>query len=435
MEQLTNFLVLNRHLTAGEGFLFRKLVQQWPYSLRINRVKKELRKAGFPKAQEVLIKLSNKRIILVDKSQITIHQKGILKFLDGLQDQLLKISGEFSRLKLNLEEERPRQRNTFGQQILQPEDVLLLFSGNKPVQSEKVFLSGNDLIHTMETIERLAFLGILKIQEKSKSRKISLTSEGAALRYLFHHKHELNKVNYDYLENAFLKPNHATWHKFLEKLNNVQEVPLLPSWQTSFFAILINLRILVKEEGNLSRFVVKPPEGIPPFNHDEISSLKEEVSGFIPMMTERLLEILIELRNSDNPTSIGQHLELGPSSVGGSLKMLTKFGLVDKSEKRAIYTLTSKGEQLVKFSRDMEEMKTLLAKAIEKFKVFKAVMRFAESQPDSTFGFLDLAGFFRASGVRNFNPAKALSVMRLMTQLHMGIVEQEGSSGLYRLVA
>ncbi|MFW9853496.1 MAG: hypothetical protein ACFFFG_00450 [Candidatus Thorarchaeota archaeon] len=430
-----NFLVLNGHLTAGEGFLFGKLVQQWPYSLKINQAKKELRKAGFARAQEVLIRLSSKRIIIVDNSQIAFHQRGILKFLDNLQNQLSKISSEFGRLKLNFNKERPDPKDTSGHRILLPEDVLLLFSSNKPVQSEKIFLDGTDLIHTIETIERLASLGILKIQERSKSRQLSLTSEGAALRYLFYHKHELNQANYDYLEKTFLKSNQATWETFLENLNHTREEPTLSSWQINFIAIITNLSILMKEEGKPSSFTLKPPEGIVPLNNQEVRTLKEEVSGFIPMMTGRLLEVLIELQNSDNPISIGQNLELGPSGLGGSLKMLTKFGLVQKLEKKSAYKLTSKGEQLVKFSDDMEEMKAQFAETIEGFKVFESVRRYAESLPDNSFGFIDLAGYFRASGVENFNPAKALSVMRLMTQLHMGIMEQEGNSGAYRLTS
>ena len=66
--------------------------------------------------------------------------------------------------------------------------------------------------------------------------------------------------------------------------------------------------------------------------------------------------------------------------------------------------------------------------------IFSETLKFVQNSPNGKIGFMDLVGYFRASGISNFNPAKALSVLRIMSETEFGIQEVEGESRSYQLI-
>lgn len=433
MEALATYLVLSGYLNPGEALLFQKIIKKTPSSITKKRAKNYLRESGFT-AEEVFSGLQMKELVNVDKT-INVNWEGIGKFTNEVRNKLMTISHDLMELKLLIEEgSQETISEKLGSEPLTPEKILLKFDGNKTTKPESKLLEGENVTVGVETIERMAEIGILKIHEKKRSRKISLTSEGSALRYLFLKKPNFNSANYDYLEKTFLSPNNYTWESFLEHLNRENDANddhPLPSWFSVVLIIFINLGVIIQDQEE-SKFSLSTTTSSLPFDKKRAKELEEGISGFIPMYVNRMFEVLVELNDFDKPKDLQHELSLGSSSINGILNMLTKFRLVAKNEKNKTYQLTNKGKKLS--SLDNEEFKEAFRENIQEELIFIEVGNFINSVPDKKFGFMDLAGFFRVSGVSNFNPAKSLSVIRLMTQLNMDIEEIEDESGTYRLI-
>ena len=422
MEALAKHLVLSGFLNPGESFLFQKVMRNPPVPITYKKAGKYLRDAEF-NPKEVLSGLQIKELIDINHT-ISVNLEGVQKFVKEIQGHLMQISHDLSSLKLSTDhqEEIPDKYRAEPQT---PEKILLKFDGNKTTIPESKLVEGEDLFPSIETIERLSQIGLLKIQEKKRSRKISLNSEGSALRYLFMKKNKLNQANYDYLEKFLLKDPHDSWTKFIELINSEKES--LPSWVPVVLVILINLGVLIQNSEGI--FSISPPSEESPFSMRRISHLEESVSGFIPMNVNRIFEVLRVLNDLENPKDIQLELKLGSSSVHGILRMLSKFSLVSKDDVTNSYTLTLLGAEFSAKSED--EFIKALSEHIREYPIIKEVLDYVTHSRTKKFGFMDLAGHFRCSGVSNFNPAKSLSVIRLMTQLNIGIRGVDGESGMY----
>jgi DNA-binding PadR family transcriptional regulator len=146
-----------------------------------------------------------------------------------------------------------------------------------------------------------------------------------------------------------------------------------------------------------------------------------------------LYEVVDYLSEDSNSKAIQDKVEMGPSSISGILNMLSKFQLIRKSEEKHHYQLTEIGKKSVKQGEEsfVEELRGI----VKQNPIFEETLKYAKGRGETQFGFNDLVGYFRASGVLNFNPAKALAVIRLMNQTGYGIrkVEEEGKSGFFEL--
>jgi hypothetical protein len=114
--------------------------------------------------------------------------------------------------------------------------------------------------------------------------------------------------------------------------------------------------------------------------------------------------------------------------------MLAKFKLARKDSKKKMWRLTKLGRKLAKLSKD--EFPDAFRQVIERYPLFDEVLKFARQLPNAKVGFLDLAGYLRANGIANFNPAKSLAVLRIMEQTGLGLeaVAGTGESGMYQLL-
>ena len=168
-----------------------------------------------------------------------------------------------------------------------------------------------------------------------------------------------------------------------------------------------------------------------PFSKSKRNKLEESVSGFIPVYVSHLREVLVALKTHQKSKELRNAVEFASSTVGGILGMLVKFELVIKGDNK--YHLTPKGQQLADMSED--DFQNKLGEQIKDNPIFSETLKFVAFAPNSKIGFMDLVGYFRASGVSNFNPAKALSVLRIMSELpDFGIQEVEGESRSYQLI-
>lgn len=422
MEDLYNYLVLSGFLNSAESFLIQRLIDMSPSNMNKKKVRKELTKFGFT-SKDVISSLEKKELINVD-SEIGINWEGVQKFTSKIQNRLLDISHDLYQLNQVIKTKSSVEGSSSVKiSTLTPGTILLAFGSNQTSLSETRLLKEHNTSAGVETLERLAEVGLLKIEERKQSRRISITSEGAALRFLFSVKPELNPSNYKYLEKLLLAPQKMTWDSFLELLNSTTEYP---SWVITVLIILTDLGIIKQD----NEFVLIKPRSTPAFNQTIAKKLEESISGFIPISIERMFDVLQELLDSNTPKQIQETLSLGPSSVHGILKMLLKFNLVSKNDDKKIYQLSFLGKELASFT-ELDEFKIALRESIDEYPIFIETMNFIKGQ-NGQIGFIDLTGFFRTLLVSNFNQAKALSVLRIMSQLRMGI-ERAEKSGLYRI--
>lgn len=314
---------------------------------------------------------------------------------------------------------------------LTPEKLFQHFAGNQITRPESKVLEASHALQGVELLERLAQLGVLKIVEKKRSRAIKLRSTGAALRYMFQNKTQLNSTNLAFLENQLLKPIDSSWENLLKILNEKTE-DTLPSCITTLMVLFIDLGVLNMREED-QNFFVSDPSASPPFESEYIDTLKESISGFIPVYVTRLYEVMIGLSEERNAKVIQEQLEMGASSMSGILNMLSKFELVTKGDEKGQYQLTKKGEESV--AQGEEGFVKGLRGILKQNPIFEETLKYARERSEPEFGFNDLVGYFRASGVPNFNPAKALAVLRLMVQTGYEIrkVEEEGKSGFFEV--
>ncbi|MFW9914532.1 MAG: hypothetical protein ACFFGZ_02880 [Candidatus Thorarchaeota archaeon] len=421
MEVLGSYLVLSGHLSPGESFLIQKIINA---SLTMNQARKDLRKSGFANSSETIDGLAQKKLIEISNDRLFADWKGLCTFITSIEGRMHTIVHELVTLRnmAEKEAERPLETPATRDFALRIEEILRFFEANKTSISERKLLQELPPLEAIEFIEWLSELGTLKIQKKKHSRTLSLSAEGAALRYLYLAP-QLNTANYQYLESFFLQPYQESWDDFAKKVMNSQEEADVPGWRRFLTRLFLELGALkATEDGGV---VFEPPTDASPIaNADELTSW---ISGFIPVYVQNLYDVLVQL--PADTAVIQQETELGNSSVSGSLTMLAKFQLARKDNKSKIWRQTKKGKKLAKLSD--EEFPPAFRQEIVDYPIFKEVLDFIQQQPDSKIGFMDLAGYFRANGISNFNPAKSLSVLRIMEQAEMGIVKSK--TGMYQL--
>jgi predicted transcriptional regulator len=423
MEVLASYLVLSGHLSPGESFLIQKAVNA---SLTMNQARKDLRKSGFPNSSDIIDGLQAKKLISISNDRIFANWKGLGTFTTSIEGRLQTIVHEMVILRnmAEKEAETPMLGSAKRDFALRIEEILRYFGANKTAISERKLLQELPPLEAIEFIEWLSEFGVLKIQKKKHSRTLSLSAEGAALRHLYLTP-QLNAANYQYLEISFLQPQQESWEDFAKKAKNSQEETDVPGWRRFLARLFVELGALkATEDGEV---VFEPPTEPSPF--DNTDELTNWISGFIPVYVQNIFDVLV-LLPADTAT-IRQETELGNSSVSGIVSMLAKFQLARKDSKNKVWRLTKKGKKLAKMSA--EEFKPALKQEIETFPLFAEVLSFVQQHPGSKIGFMDLAGYFRANGISNFNPAKSLSVLRIMEQAEMGIVAVEDESGMYQL--
>lgn len=425
MEVLASYLVLSGHLSPGESFLIQKTVNASSI-LTMNQARKDLRKSGFPNSSDIIDGLQAKKLISISNDRIFANWKGLGTFTNSIEGKLQTIVHEMVILRnmAEKEAETPMLGSAKRDFALRIKEILRYFGANKTTISERKLLQELPPFEAIEFIEWLSEFGILKIQKKKHSRTLSLSAEGAALRYLYLTP-QLNAVNYQYLETSFLQPRHESWEDFTKKVKKPQEEADLPGWRRFLARLFVELGVLkaTEDEGLL----FEPPTEPPPFNNPD--ELTDWISGFIPVYVQNLYDVLV-LLPADTAT-IRQETELGSSSVSGIVSMLAKFQLARKDSKKKIWRLTKKGRILAKLA--VKEFLPAFREEIMNYPIFAEVLSFMQQHPNFKIGFMDLAGYFRANGINNFNPAKSLSVLRIMEQADMGIVAVEGESGMYQL--
>ena len=428
MEELTRYLVLTGALSPAEGILFQHILTS---SLSKRKVRSLLQNLGF-KYDDVIPSMQTKELVKINKN-VTANWEGIKKLIEGIEEKLRRISHDLIQCRELYDQKsqgqgvKPTIITRTPEQPLTPERLLLQFAGNQNARSASKLLERANTFNGVEMLERLAELNVLKIIMKKQSRTIKLRSDGAALRYLFQNKTNLNSANLTFLEETFLVPQKSTWKKFLETLNSESDVTL-PSWIINLLVLFLNLGVIVKKSDD-SNYELITPSTPPPFGDSYLDELILNVSGFIPVYVNRLHEVLAQLNVDNNSKNFGDKIKLGPSSISGILKMLTKFQLITKSKKAHCYQLTELGTDLL--SGDEEAFAKGLRRRLKKILIFSEVLKFAQSLDQ--FGYMDLVGYFRASGVSNFNHAKALAVLRLMTQTNYSLQQVEKKSGIFEL--
>ncbi|MFQ5980970.1 MAG: hypothetical protein ACE5OZ_22755 [Candidatus Heimdallarchaeota archaeon] len=421
------YLVLSGQLKPGESFLLQKVINS--QELAIRQARKDLRKEGFSNSSNIIEGLHRKKLLKVSDNSLAPDWKGISTLVASIQGVLAAMVHEVWSLKNTAEKEAeaPISTEIRSHSALRNEEILTWFKGNKPVISERKLLQELPPLETIEAIEWLSELGALRIQKKKKSRSLTLTAEGASLRYLFLTETR-NSANYDYLEQSLLSSQDVSWASFLERIQTPEEREGLPSVLQFLLRLFKELRLLAcAEDGSI---LFEQPSELSSLNNAK--ALENWISGFIPVYVENLWRVLVELP-ADTAT-LRQETELGASSVSGIVSMLAKFKLARKDSKKNIWRLTKGGKNLAKLSE--EEFSGAFRRVIESFPIFNEVITFIQQQPEAKAGFLDLAGYFRANGVGNFNPAKALAILRIMEQTGLGLeaVAGTGESGMYQLV-
>jgi hypothetical protein len=425
MEALSTYLVLSGYLTPGEALLLQKILDA---PLKKSKAMRFLKESSFSDYENIIAGLETKQLIKAD-NKVYPDWKGIKIFIKQIEEKMMKIAHDLMSMKKLTEErihepiESPLED---GSQKLSIETLITQFKGNKIKKSEKTLFGGTLFLEGVDLTERLADFDIVKITPKKRSRTISLTAEGAVLRYLFLNKSNLNKANYDWLETIFLAPRDASWESFLEMISSAED-EVIPSWVTFLIQVFTELRVLIPTEQG---FLLAEEKSSSPFSKAKRDKLEESVSNFIPVYVSHLREVLIALKTHHRPKDLKKNLKFASSTLGGILGMLVKFDLAIKGEKK--YWLTPEGEKLVNLSAD--DFQNAFREHIKDNLIFSEALKFVKKAPDGKIGFMDLVGYFRASGISNFNPAKALSVLRIMSETEFGIKEVEGESRSYQLI-
>ncbi|MFX1466177.1 MAG: hypothetical protein ACFFA5_06880 [Promethearchaeota archaeon] len=425
MEALSTYLVLSGYLAPGEALLLQKIFEA---PLKKSQVIRFLAKQGFSDYENIIAGLQIKQLIKTN-NEIHTDWKGISIFLKEIEQKMMTIAHDLLELKKSVEEGIQEPIESLGEDFekLSIERFFMQFKGNKITKSENKLLEGTSLVEGIELIERLADYEIIKIATKKRSRTVSLTAEGAALRYLFLNKSHLNDANYEWLENIFLVPHDESWDSFLEIFSNAAEENI-PNWSRFLLKMFTELEVLKQTEEGISLVEERSSS---PFSRSRRKKLEDSVSGFIPVYVSHLRDVLIGLKTLHRPKELQEKLEFANSTIGGILGMLVKFDLAIKGEKKI--WLTPEGEKLVSLSAE-DEFQSEFKEHIKDNPIFSETLTFVKRAPEGKVGFMDLVGFFRGSGISNFNPAKALSVLRIMSELLFGIQEVEGESRSYQLI-
>ncbi|MFW9996105.1 MAG: hypothetical protein ACFFD4_28955 [Candidatus Odinarchaeota archaeon] len=419
MDLLSTYLILTGELTPAESLLLKKIV----VSERVTRIqaKKLLRSSGWSNYDDVISSLQAKKLINV-RNDLIPDWKGLKSFTSSIEAKIISIVSSFMELKKKVDTAQERAATSSVPKDFSIGDILLHFSGNTTSISENKLLQDLPLVGAIEMIEWFEEFCFIKIQKGRRSRKLTLTAEGAALRYLFLNKSSLNSANYNYLEQTLLYPRSEDWSSFVKKVNTGGDQP---AWVPFLSRLFKDLGILeVSEDGKLN--LVNPGHSVP-FIQQPVN-LEEFISGFVPVYVSNLYAVLQIL--PAKPSTIQKTTELGSSSVNGITKMLSKFGLTVKAREGKIWSLTKKGKRLA--SLPEEAFLEALKDEIIKYPIFELTAEFVK-QKGGEIGFMDLAGHFRASGVSNFNPAKSLSILRLMAQTASELKEAN-KTGIYRLI-
>ncbi|WP_287586270.1 hypothetical protein [Candidatus Borrarchaeum sp.] len=427
MEVLSTYLVLSGSLAPGEALLLQKIIDA---PLTKSKAMRFLKKAGFSDYENIISGLQIKQLIKAD-NEVYPNWKGINTFVKEIEEKMMNIAHNLIELKKLAEEgiEEPIELSLENDSHkISIERLLTLFKGNKITKSEKKLLegTGTSFVEGIDLIERLAEYDIVKITTKKRSRTVSLTAEGAALRYLFLNKSYLNDSNYEWLEKMFLAPHDESLESFLKILSNA-EGENIPGWSRFLLKLFTELGVLTSTEEGI---ILAEEKSSSPFSRSKRNKLEESVSGFIPVYVSHLREVLVALETYHKSKELKEELEFASSTLGGILGMLLKFELATKGVKK--YHLTPKGQELANLTED--EFQNEFGKHVKDNLIFSETLKFAKNTPDGIFGFMDLVGYFRASGISNFNPAKALSVLRIMSETEFGIQEVEGESRSYQLI-
>lgn len=417
MEALSNYLVLTGTLSAAEALLFQNIISS------PNLSRKDyltiLQKFGLNNVEEIFDKLQSKQLITTG-TPVLPDWDGLNSLVTTVDNELRKIVNDLAQLQRQIIDELNSENHLTTAPSNHREvslvDFFTKYDGTTSQQSDKQLFSTVSLPAIL-LIEQLSEKGLVNVRQKKHRRTIALSAEGAAVRYLVLQRDKLNDLNYEYLENYFLEPTTPSFNDFLSKINEIDEGDL--SAQETFLVKLFQELGIIKKEKQ--SFVLIPPQVSPPFSKERSLALKKSISGFIPVYAKHLWQAINLLPN--NPATLKEELGLG-SSISGILKMLAKLTLAIK-KKNSSWELTTKGEAFQGLSE--EEFQAKFRTEFADFPIFVETIKFIRKMPSKTIGFMDLAGYFRASGVSNFNPAKALSVLRLMAQTRTGIQEGEQS--------
>jgi hypothetical protein len=425
METLSTYLVLSGYLAPGEALLLQKVFDA---PLKKSQAMRFLKKSGFTDYENIIAGLQTKQLI---KSDNEVHPdwKGLSSFIKEIEEKMMNIAHDLIELKKLAEEgiKEPIESLEHDFEKFSIERLFMQFKGNKITKSEKKLLEGTTFVEGIDLIERFADYEIVKITTKKRSRTVSLTADGAALRYLFLNKSHLNDANCEWLENTFLMPHDFEFESYLELLSNAAEENI-PGWSKFLLKMFTELGVITNTDEGVSFTEEKSSS---PFSKSKRKKIEDSVSGFIPVYLSHLREVLIELKTLHRTRELQEKLEFANSTIGGILGMLVKFDLAIKGDKK--YHLTPlKGEKMASLSLD--DFQNEFREYIKDNLIFSETLKFVQNAPDGKIGFMDLVGYFRASGISNFNPAKALSVLRLMQETKFGIKEVEGESRSYQLI-
>jgi hypothetical protein len=419
MESLIRYLVLSGKIAAGEGIVLQKILETTEISRRT--FLKIAEEYGFNEPDDLLESLKRKKLITVEKEGIRPKRSGLQSVISESDNEIRKITNDLAELQLLIEKEK-RDAKEKSTKISANQEITLReffgkFDGTTARKSDKQLFPVSSLVSTI-LLERLAELGLVNIREKKNRKVVSLSAEGGAVRYLLLAEKKLNQTNYSYLEKNILPPISSTIKEFVARMNQ-KEGEKRGGKETILLKLLLELGVVEKKNNELLQ---KEPTKKDPFTEEESSELQKSISGFIPVYAKNLWEVVQLLPN--NSKELKKELGLG-SSITGILRMLTKLELAEKTEKKKKWQVTTKGEKYQGCSA--EEFNKQFKKEFSDFPIFQATKEFIKTKPEQTIGFMDLAGYFRASGVNNFNPAKALSILRLMAQTGLAIKEREQS--------
>ncbi|MHA1974107.1 MAG: hypothetical protein ACTSW1_14000 [Candidatus Hodarchaeales archaeon] len=415
MKELIKYLVLMGYLNLSEALVLQNVVKN---PTKISKVKKILEASSFD-LNEVLESLEEKNLIVTKEKNIQANWQTIQAMLNDIKVELASISEEirdiFVKNKLAIDPSKL---------LITPKDILLVYDSNKNKLPESRILREFDeraRLHVIELINRMIVQGLLKEYLRLRTRSIGLTSDAAGLRYLFTID-TFTQNNVLFLEELLLARYRRSIDFFLEVLNSEKENnPIDPL----ILIILRNLGIIEQSKDGGSFDVLQEKIVKSKYSFEEIDSFIESVSGFIPVTLERLTGVIRILSYLDNPKEIAEELGLSPVTIVGILKMLLKFGIAERLG--SLYALTDLGIDLSLL--DKSDFKKRLSEKLSNYPIFKVVQEIVEQE--GSIGYVDLTGRLRATGVKNFNFAKAVAVLRLLSELDMGVYKAEGSSGIY----
>ncbi len=450
MDSLTSYLIMTGALTPPEAFLLRRLIMDG--ALKKSTARAFLKKLGFANFKDVTDNLNKKGLIKVGTS-ISLHWEGLSAFIDHVRAEMSGILHDLARARKIIESatRSPLEVSSAAKtgvldsydegsgkhgHSFNVKDFFLAFDGNKPSLSEKRLLEDvNDPLPILDLLEDLQSLGLVKIQENKRSRTISLTADGAAVRYLFRQRHHLNRLNIRYLEHEFLKPMNHDWNSFMEKIRGARITKgvnsNLNSRERTFFHVLerLNLILVTTNDTMEVRTNLEPP----PFSEDEAKQVEQFVKGFIPVYVKTVHGVLVSLNVNMPVERIVTTLDVSKATVSAVTRMLVTLELVterrDKNKKQL--QLTALGQELA--TMEEKQFHHAFGQHLLRFPTFKETLKLFSRHPNDELGFLGVSGYFRAHWVFNCNPAKALAVLRLLAQTGTGITEVKHASGKYRL--